>query len=167
MQQGKMFFFMGITMAVIQGGYARRIKPGHQIQTLSVAIISLIPAFLLIGIAWNLTLLYSGLFLYSIAAAIVVPCLSTQVSGHGSASQKGTVMGILRSLGALARALGPIVASSVYWLAGAEYISFIISSVFFIVPLVLLSRGMRLRVLGFTLVSLVLSKIYFHKLTIL
>lgn len=30
----------------------------------------------------------------------------------GSASQKGTVMGILRSLGALARALGPVVSSS-------------------------------------------------------
>lgn len=30
----------------------------------------------------------------------------------GSANQKGTVMGILRSLGALARALGPVVASS-------------------------------------------------------
>jgi len=30
----------------------------------------------------------------------------------GSASQKGTVMGILRSLGALARALGPIVTST-------------------------------------------------------
>jgi len=36
MQQGKMFFFIGITMAVIQGGYARRIKPGHQIQTVRV-----------------------------------------------------------------------------------------------------------------------------------
>ncbi|XP_056314733.1 major facilitator superfamily domain-containing protein 10 [Danio aesculapii] len=142
MQQGKMFFFIGITMAVIQGGYARRIKPGHQIQTVSMAIVTLIPAFLLVGIAWNLTLLYSGLFLYSFAAAIVVPCLSTQVSGHGSASQKGTVMGILRSLGALARALGPIVASSVYWLAGAEF-CFIISSVFFIVPLILLSRLKR------------------------
>lgn len=142
MQQGKMFFFIGITMAVIQGGYARRIRPGHQIQTVSMAIITLIPAFLLVGIAWNLTLLYSGLFLYSFAAAIVVPCLSTQVSGHGSASQKGTVMGILRSLGALARALGPIVASSVYWLAGAE-LCFIISSVFFIVPLILLSRLKR------------------------
>ncbi|NP_001017667.1 major facilitator superfamily domain-containing protein 10 [Danio rerio] len=139
MQQGKMFFFIGITMAVIQGGYARRIRPGHQIQSVSMAIITLIPAFLLVGIAWNLTLLYSGLFLYSFAAAIVVPCLSTQVSGHGSASQKGTVMGILRSLGALARALGPIVASSVYWLAGAE-LCLIISSVFFIVPLILLSR---------------------------
>ncbi|XP_051981185.1 major facilitator superfamily domain-containing protein 10-like isoform X2 [Xyrauchen texanus] len=142
MQQGKMFFFIGITMAVIQGGYARRIKPGHQIQTLSVAIVCLIPAFLLIGMAWNLTLLYSGLFLYSFAAAIVVPCLSAQVSGHGSASQKGTVMGILRSLGALARALGPIVTSSVYWLAGAE-LCFIASSAFFIVPLVLLSRLKR------------------------
>lgn len=60
----------------------------------------------------------------------------------GSASQKGTVMGILRSLGALARALGPTVASSVYWLAGAE-LCFIISSTFFIVPLILLSRMRR------------------------
>lgn len=32
MQQGKMFFFIGITMAVIQGGYARRIKPGNEIR---------------------------------------------------------------------------------------------------------------------------------------
>ncbi|KAL6465480.1 hypothetical protein MHYP_G00256130 [Metynnis hypsauchen] len=139
MQQGKMFFFIGITMAAFQGGYARRIQPGRQIQTVRVAIIVLIPAFLLIGFAQNLAVLYSGLFLYSFAAAIVVPCLSAQVSGHGTASQKGTVMGILRSLGALARALGPIVASSVYWLAGAE-MCFIISSAFFIAPLLLLSR---------------------------
>ncbi|XP_055056739.2 major facilitator superfamily domain-containing protein 10 [Misgurnus anguillicaudatus] len=142
MQQGKMFFFIGITMAVIQGGYARRIKPDHQIQTVSLAIILLIPAFLLIGIAWNLTLLYSGLFLYSFAAAIVVPCLSAQVSGHGSSSQKGTVMGILRSLGALARALGPTVASSVYWLAGPE-VCFMLSSASLIVPLILLNRLKR------------------------
>lgn len=142
MQQGKMFFFIGITMAVIQGGYARRIKPDHQIQTVSVAIVLLIPAFLLIGMAWNLTLLYSGLFLYSFAAAIVVPCLSAQVSGHGSSSQKGTVMGILRSLGALARALGPTVASSVYWLAGPE-VCFMLSSASLIVPLILLNRLKR------------------------
>uniref|UniRef100_W5L4X3 Major facilitator superfamily domain-containing protein 10 n=1 Tax=Astyanax mexicanus TaxID=7994 RepID=W5L4X3_ASTMX len=139
MQQGKMFFFIGITMALFQGGYARRIQPSRQIKTVRVAIILLIPAFLLIGLAHNLTMLYGGLFLYSFAAAIVVPCLSAQVSGHGTASQKGTVMGILRSLGALARALGPILASSVYWLAGAE-ICFLISSVCFVAPLLLLGR---------------------------
>ncbi|TSM85943.1 Major facilitator superfamily domain-containing protein 10 [Bagarius yarrelli] len=139
MQQGKMFFFIGITMAAFQGGYARRIQPAQQIRTVRMAILLLIPAFILIGIAWNLILLYISLLLYSFAAAIVVPCLSAQVSGHGTASQKGTVMGILRSLGALARALGPVVASSVYWLAGAE-MCFIISSAFFIAPLILLSR---------------------------
>lgn len=32
MQQGKMFFFIGVVMALIQGGYARRIKPGHHIK---------------------------------------------------------------------------------------------------------------------------------------
>ncbi|MGH0148546.1 UNVERIFIED_CONTAM: hypothetical protein FKN15_014996 [Acipenser sinensis] len=112
MQQGKMFFFIGITMAVIQGGYTRRIKPGSQIKTVKRAIILLIPAFILVGLAWNVTMLYSGLLLYSFAAATVVPCLSTLVSAYGSASQKGTVMGILRSLGALARALGPIIAST-------------------------------------------------------
>uniref|UniRef100_A0A671UGA7 Major facilitator superfamily domain-containing protein 10 n=1 Tax=Sparus aurata TaxID=8175 RepID=A0A671UGA7_SPAAU len=134
MQQGKMFFFIGVIMALIQGGYARRIKPGHHIKAVRMAIIALIPAFVLIGLSWNITMLYVGLALYSFAAAIVVPCLSTLVSDHGSASQKGTVMGILRSLGALARALGPVVSSSVYWIAGAQT-CFLLTSASFIIPL--------------------------------
>lgn len=32
MEQGKMFFFIGVIMALIQGGYARRIKPGQHIR---------------------------------------------------------------------------------------------------------------------------------------
>ncbi|TKS78426.1 Major facilitator superfamily domain-containing protein 10 [Collichthys lucidus] len=144
MQQGKMFFFIGVIMALIQGGYARRIKPGHHIRAVHMAIIALIPAFILIGLSWNILMLYSGLALYSFAAAIVVPCLSTLVSDHGSANQKGTVMGILRSLGALARALGPVVASSVYWIAGAQ-ICFLLTSASFIIPLVLLRTAQRLK----------------------
>ncbi|XP_028270223.1 major facilitator superfamily domain-containing protein 10 isoform X2 [Parambassis ranga] len=144
MQQGKMFFFIGVIMALIQGGYARRIKPGHHITAVRVAIITLIPAFLLIGLSWNITMLYMGLALYSFAAAVVVPCLSTLVSDHGSANQKGTVMGILRSLGALARALGPVVSSSVYWIAGAQ-ICFFITSASFIIPLALLRTASRLK----------------------
>ncbi|NXP92863.1 MFS10 protein, partial [Passerina amoena] len=137
MQQGKMFFFIGITMAVIQGGYARRIKPGNEIRAVKRAIVLLIPAFLLIGWAANVTVLSAGLLLYSFAAAIVIPCLSAVVSGYGTAGQKGRVMGILRSLGALARALGPILAAAVYWLAGAE-ICFTVCGAFFLVPLALL-----------------------------
>lgn len=144
MQQGKMFFFIGIVMALIQGGYARRIKPGKHIKAVRVAIISLIPAFIMIGVSWNVTILYIGLALYAFAAAIVVPCLSTLVSDYGSVNQKGTVMGILRSLGALARAMGPIVASTVYWVAGAET-CFFLSSASFIVPLALLSQNWSLK----------------------
>ncbi|XP_030348735.1 major facilitator superfamily domain-containing protein 10 isoform X2 [Strigops habroptila] len=137
LQQGKMFFFIGITMAVIQGGYARRIKPGNEIRAVKRAIILLIPAFLLIGWAANVAMLGAGLLLYSCAAAIVIPCLSAVVSGYGSAGQKGRVMGILRSLGALARALGPILSATVYWLAGAE-VCFTICGAFFLIPFALL-----------------------------
>ncbi|XP_061836990.1 major facilitator superfamily domain-containing protein 10 [Nerophis lumbriciformis] len=144
MQQGKMFFFIGVVMASIQGGYARRIKPGHHIKAVGMAIATLIPAFILIGLSWNLTMLSVGLALYSFAAAVVVPCLSTLVSEHGSSSQKGTVMGILRSLGALARVLGPVVSSSVYWLAGAQ-VCFLLTSAGFVIPLLLLSSARRLK----------------------
>ncbi|XP_072289731.1 major facilitator superfamily domain-containing protein 10 [Eucyclogobius newberryi] len=144
MQQGKMFFFIGIVMALIQGGYARRIKPGKHIRNVQMALVTLMPAFILIGFSWNVTMLYFGLALYSFAAAIVVPCLSTLVSDYGSVSQKGTVMGILRSLGALARAMGPVVSSTVYWVAGAK-ICFMLSSASFIIPLALLSTNWGLK----------------------
>jgi len=137
LQQGKMFFFIGLTMATVQGAYARRISPGGEIAAVKRAILLLVPAFLLIG--WGLTLpvLGLGLLLYSFAAAVVVPCLSSVVANFGSPRQKGTIMGTLRSLGALARAAGPMVAASVYWLAGAR-VCFTVCSGLFLLPLLLL-----------------------------
>ena len=46
-----------------------------------------------------------------IAAATVPTFLTAIASSFGTVQQKGTVMGIFRSLGALARAFGPVVAS--------------------------------------------------------
>lgn len=45
------------------------------------------------------------------ATAFVVTCMTTLISQYGKHDQKGTVLGIFRSLGALARAVGPTVAS--------------------------------------------------------
>ncbi|XP_077157851.1 major facilitator superfamily domain-containing protein 10 isoform X2 [Paroedura picta] len=84
MQQGKMFFLIGITMALIQGGYTRHIKPGNELKTVKMAILLSIPAFLLIGWCGGMMHLSAGLLLYSFAAAAVVPCLSTMVSGYGA-----------------------------------------------------------------------------------
>lgn len=44
-------------------------------------------------------------------SSLMVPCLTALASCHGAASHKGTLLGIWRSLGALARAIGPIVTS--------------------------------------------------------
>ncbi|XP_045330712.1 major facilitator superfamily domain-containing protein 10 isoform X3 [Leopardus geoffroyi] len=141
LQQGKMFFFIGLTMATVQGAYARKISPGSEIAAVKRAILLLVPAFLLIG--WGLTLpaLGLGLLLYSFAAAVVVPCLSSVVADYGLPRQKGTIMGTLRSLGALARAVGPVVAASVYWLAGAR-VCFTVCSGLFLLPFLLL-RNLR------------------------
>ncbi|XP_047422604.1 major facilitator superfamily domain-containing protein 10 isoform X2 [Sciurus carolinensis] len=139
LQQGKMFFFIGLTMATIQGTYARRIGPGREVAAVKRALLLLVPAFLLIGWGQSLPVLGLGLLLYSFAAAVVVPCLSSMVASYGSPGQKGTVMGTLRSLGALARAVGPMVAASVYWLAGAQA-CFTVCSGLFLLPYLLLRR---------------------------
>ncbi|XP_032109910.1 major facilitator superfamily domain-containing protein 10 isoform X4 [Sapajus apella] len=139
LQQGKMFFLIGLTMATIQGAYARRIHPGGEVAAVKRALLLLVPAFLLIGWGHSLPMLGLGLLLYSFAAAVVVPCLSSVVAGYGSPGQKGTVMGTLRSLGALARAAGPLVAASVYWLAGAQA-CFTAWSGLFLLPFLLLRK---------------------------
>lgn len=43
---------------------------------------------------------------------MVVSCMTTLASKFGPEDQKGTILGIFRSLGALARAIGPIIAST-------------------------------------------------------
>ena len=65
-------------------------------------------------------MLYIGLALYALSTSVVVPCMTTLVSQYGDANQKGILLGVFRSLGALGRALGPVVASVLYWMAGPE-----------------------------------------------
>lgn len=137
MQQGKMFFFIGIIMAVVQGGYVRRVKQGKEGKVVTQGILVLIPAFILMAFSKNIILMYVALALFSFASATVVPCLTTMISVHGGVDQKGMVMGIFRSLGSLARATSPVFAATVYWCFGAEacYIS---GGLFMSLPLVLM-----------------------------
>lgn len=137
MEQGRMFFFIGIIMAAVQGGYVRRIAAGNEQKTATRGILLVIPSFVIIGLAESQFLLYTGLALYSFASATVVPCMTTLISGYGSADQKGKVIGIFRSLGALARALGPFFACVLYWSAG-PLVCYSIGGALLIAPLSLL-----------------------------
>lgn len=137
MDQGRMFSYLGLVMALMQGGYVRRVKDGKEKNMATKGLVMMLPAFILIGISETSLGLYSGLTLYALGSSMMVPCLTALASCHGSESQKGTLLGIWRSLGALARAIGPVVTSIGFWCMGAE-LCYIIGGVFMIVPLVVL-----------------------------
>lgn len=120
MDQGKMFLFVGLIMAFVQGGYVRRIQPGKEKAMVLRGLLLIVPSFAAVGFANSKWMLYFGLMLYALSTAVVVPCMTTLVSNYGDVSQKGIVMGVYRSLGALGRALGPIFASVLYWMVGPE-----------------------------------------------
>lgn len=50
----------------------------------------------------------------------MVPSLTPVVCQYSSEDQPGLVLGTLISLGSLARAVGPVLASAVFWLFDAE-----------------------------------------------
>lgn len=131
-----MYLFCGIAMMLIQGGIVRRKRQNREItlaftvnhflqmkliqfQLILISILnqtkkgllSVVPSFILIGWAYSWYQLYGSLLLYSYASSAVVPCLSALISGHSSSKEQGVVLGTFRSLGAFARALGPVAAS--------------------------------------------------------
>nr|CAI5842046.1 unnamed protein product [Callosobruchus analis] len=144
MQQGWMFFLIGAIMALLQGGYVRKV-PQKKIKSTAVTGLWLIvPSFICVGLAYEPIMLYLGLVLFAISTAMVVPCLMTMASEFGTDQQKGTVMGIFRSLGALARALGPIFASVAFWSVGSR-VTYLTGSVFLLYPVLALKKVKELQ----------------------
>ncbi|KAL3289421.1 hypothetical protein HHI36_022846 [Cryptolaemus montrouzieri] len=139
MEQGWMFFVIGFIMALIQGGYVRKVPEKKVKMTAICGLWLIVPSFVCVGLANEAILLYFGLFLFATSTALVVPCIMTMASLHGSVQQKGTVMGIFRSLGALARALGPIFASIAFWSIGSRS-TYLIGAVCLLWPVLNLNR---------------------------
>lgn len=125
MDQGKLYLFSGLIMALIQGGYVRSIKSGSEPMIALIGLSLIIPAFIWMGIATKVAHIYQSLTMYAISSAIVVPCLTTIISSHSPVESRGVVMGTFRSIGSLARAIGPALASIIFWTLGptACYIS--------------------------------------------
>ncbi|XP_049281837.1 major facilitator superfamily domain-containing protein 10 isoform X1 [Anopheles funestus] len=118
--QAKVFLTTGVLMALLQGSVVRRL-PDRLVKTSAVfGLYLIIPAFIIVGLAESSLMLYLGMILFAISTAFVVTCMTTITSKYGDFHQKGTVLGVFRSLGALARAVGPIVASVAFWGVGAR-----------------------------------------------
>ncbi|XP_014240777.1 major facilitator superfamily domain-containing protein 10 [Cimex lectularius] len=140
MKQGMMFFCIGLTMAILQGGWVRRIKQENVKSTATVGLMIIVPSYIFVGLATSEIILYIGVFLFAVSTSVVVPCMTTLASQYGEDKQNGTVIGVFRSLGALARALGPIIASVAYWSLGPRT-TYLIGSVGLLWPCISLKRS--------------------------
>ncbi|KAF0295503.1 Major facilitator superfamily domain-containing protein 10 [Amphibalanus amphitrite] len=93
MQQGYMFLYMGALMAVVQGGYVRRIPEQRMERTALVGVGLLLPSFVAVALSYSQLGLYAGFTLYALSTAVCVPCLSTIAARYGGAHQKGACDG--------------------------------------------------------------------------
>ncbi|ESO10778.1 hypothetical protein HELRODRAFT_186668 [Helobdella robusta] len=139
MQQGRMFLVTGLIMIIVHGTAVRKVEPGKELEMARNGILILIPSFILVGMASNQVILYLGLVLFSYASATVVSCLTSETSRIGREENKGTIMGVFRSLGALARALGPFLAAIAYWY-WSPMICYMVGAFLLILPCYLLGN---------------------------
>ncbi|PAA94183.1 hypothetical protein BOX15_Mlig012399g1 [Macrostomum lignano] len=133
-QQGVMFLCIGVTSALLQGGLVRRVRAGSELKLASLAIAALCPAGLLLGNATGQSVFYIGVLLFSMCSACPVPALTAMLSQLAPPESQGQALGVLRSLGSLARAVGPLFASLAFWLYGPT-LSYSIGGLAAILPL--------------------------------
>lgn len=121
-QNAYLFVYVGFIIVLIQGGVVRRVAPKYGERNVSLCgLVLLFPGLVLIGRCETESMLYMGLGLLSVGSALINPSLSALVSLYSPTERQGEVLGIFRSLGSLARAIGPIVACTAYWKMGAEW----------------------------------------------
>jgi len=140
MDNAYMFIFIGFLIALTQGGYVRR-KSGKvgEIKMAKQGLMTLIPGLLIIAYAESSLALYAGLFFLAVGSSMVIPCLTSLVSLYSPANAQGRSVGVFRSLGALSRVIGPILASLIYWRFGSHY-PYLLGAAFLLIPIMMVVK---------------------------
>nr|CAD2204872.1 unnamed protein product [Meloidogyne enterolobii] len=135
-QQGKLYLISGICMLLIQGVFVRRSPSTSKAQSKCAlfGLIAIVPAYLFMAIANSEFLLYTGLLFYSISSATVVPSLTALFSRYCEQTQRGAFLGIFRSVGALSRAFGPLLGSTLFWMFGPT-LSYSFGAICLLIPM--------------------------------
>ena len=102
-----MFIFIGVTLALVQGGYVRRkVQTVGEKRMALQGLVSIIPGLVIIAYAYSSWMLYLGLFFLAIGSSLVIPTMTSLVSLYTPSTEQGRSIGIFRSLGGLARVIG-------------------------------------------------------------
>ncbi|KIW28941.1 uncharacterized protein PV07_04793 [Cladophialophora immunda] len=114
---GRLLGFVGLIASLLQGSIVRRLPPLTVVKT---GVVSSTLAFFLLSRIDNTTGLYCAGALLAVTSATVVTGLNSLGSFEARESNRGEVLGALRSWGQFGRALGPVVFCSLFWWAGRE-----------------------------------------------
>jgi DHA1 family tetracycline resistance protein-like MFS transporter len=115
------FLFMGVIVAVIQGGLIGRLAKAVGERTLvAIGTLSYTAGLLLVPSIWRVPMLYVVAFLIAIGTGLAYPSLTSMVSKASPANEQGSMLGIATATGSLARFVGPIAMGFLYDLAQAR-----------------------------------------------
>ncbi len=119
-ENGFLLGFLGLCAIVTQGYIVRRLlKTTHEIRVLVIGLGVSVIGFLAIGGASQPWMLYVGLALLALGSGFVNPSTTGLISLYAAQDEQGRVLGIFRSLSALARAFTPLLAGIVFWRYGS------------------------------------------------
>jgi len=114
---GRLLGFVGLIASILQGAVVRRMAALTVVKT---GVVSCTIAFFLLSKVQSTGQLYAAGTLLAITSATVVTGLNSLGSFEAKASNRGEVLGALRSWGQFGRALGPLVFCSMFWWLGRE-----------------------------------------------
>jgi MFS family permease len=135
-QNGYIFLYVGFILILVQGGIVRRLTP--KVGEKRMAMFGLgfgVVAFLLLSKSDTQILFYLSLTLMAFAGGLVNPSLTSLVSLYSSDDKQGAHLGLFRSAGSLARAIGPLFAAGLYWYFGAD-VAYLFAGLVILIPLV-------------------------------
>ncbi len=116
-----LFVFIGVIIALVQGGIVRRMAPKFGERKMGLfGLMDVALGLVLIAISTGQGLFYLGVGIMAVGSALVNPSLSSLASLMAPPDRQGEILGLFRSMGSLARAIGPIAACMIYWRLGSS-----------------------------------------------
>ncbi len=136
----KMFLLIGITLIFAQGFIVRRFVGtiGEKRMALLGVFVGLF-AFTLLAASKDEAWFYFALFLMSTGVAFISPTLTSLTSLFSSEQDQGFHLGVFRSSGSMARAIGPLIAGLVYFKCGSSF-AYFAGALFLLFPAYFLFR---------------------------
>ena len=119
-ENGILLGFLGLCAIITQGYIVRKLlNVASEVRVLTSGLGFTVVGLLVIGFAVAPWMLYVGLALLALGSGLVNPATTGLISLYAGPEEQGRVLGIFRSLSALARAFTPMLAGVVFWRFGS------------------------------------------------